>query len=213
LLRRFGIDGRRGWTRLAAAACLLLAASAPAQASWDEDWRNTYERGREAAETTARRVAEYSEQELRNRRLPPEVAPALATTIRLTRNRAHATGVRRVPDHVLRALSPYFSPAVLNQVRWRPPMPRPSMSGMLVHWYFREGAVTLQDVVLFSDERLAQDPGFWAHELTHVEQYRRYGVDGFAQRYVADWEKLEAEARNKARRVRAAIGSGRTGRW
>jgi len=199
-----------------AATCLALAAAlvgaGPAAASWRDDWDYTLERSREAgqqareaAERAAREAARRSERELRGRRLPSEAALALAATIRMTRDRAHAAGVRRPPAHVVRALSPYFSSAVLNQVRWRPPMRSPSMSSLLVSWYFREGAVTLHDVVLFSDERLAQDPAFWAHELTHVEQYRRYGVDGFAQRYVSDWEALEAEAAQRARRVAAAM--------
>lgn len=190
---------------------MLLAGSVPAQAAWEVDWR--------AAEAAARTAAQRTEQELRGRRLPTEVAPALAATIRMTRNRAYSSGVRPMPDDVARALAPYFPAGVLNQVRWRPPMPRPSMSGLLVNWYFREGAVTLQDVVLFSDERLARDPAFWAHELTHVEQYRRYGVDGFARRYVSDWEKLEAEARSRAAKVRARLRArppaspGASGRW
>lgn len=180
----------------------MLAASVPARAAWEVDWRR--------AETAARTAAQRTEQELRGRQIPVEVAPALAATIRLTRDRAYSSGVRPMPEDVKRALAPYFPSAVLAQVRWRPPMPRPSMSGMLVHWYFREGAVTVHDVVLFSDERLANDPAFWAHELTHVEQYRRYGVDGFARRYVSGWEKLEAEARAKSKRVRSAL---RTGSW
>lgn len=203
------LDTKRLALQLAASACLLLTAAAPAQASLSVDWNSAVEATEQAARSAARR----SEQELRSRRVPTAVAPALAATIRMSRDRAYATGVRPMPAHVIRALSPHFSPAVLNQVRWRPPMPRPSMTGLLVGWYFREGAVTLQDVVLFSDDSLAQDPGFWAHELTHVEQYRRYGVDGFARRYVNDWESLEAEARQRAKRVRTAIASRRTGAW
>lgn len=199
------MDSKRFSFRLAAALLLAAIAAAPAQASWREDWRDAWDQGAVAAEDAAREAASRSERALRDRRIPTEVAPALAVTIRLSRERAYATGVRRAPDHVIRALSPYFSPALLNQVRWRPPMPRPSMSGLLVGWYFREGAVTLNDVVLFSDARLAQDVAFWAHELTHVEQYRRYGVDGFAQRYVSDWESLEREATQRANRVRAEL--------
>jgi hypothetical protein len=184
---------------------ILLATASPSQASLRDDWRGEMQRGRAAAEETARQTAERTEQELRGRRFPSEVAPALALTIRLTHDRAMASGVRPVPANVVRALSPYFSPAVLNGARWRPPMPPPSMSALLVRWYFREGAVTLRDVVLFSDASLAQDPGFWAHELTHVEQYQRYGVDGFARRYVSNWEGLEREARDRASKVRAAM--------
>lgn len=198
--------------RVGAAAVLLLAAAMPAQASWNVDWAYT----RDQAESAARTAAERADYELRHRQVPTEIAPAFAATIRMSRNRAVANGVRPVPQRVVKALSPYFSPGVLAQARWRPPMPQPSMTGLLVRWYFHEGAVTLQDVVLFSDEGLAQDPSFWAHELAHVEQYRRYGVDGFARRYVKDWEGLEREARQRAQQVRTAMkrdaarGVGRT---
>lgn len=199
--------GRRRNLAISCAAAMMAAAlvASPADAGLREDWADALTRSRDAAEAAARRAAERSEQELRSRHLPPEVAPALAATIRLSRNRAHAAGVRRPPAHVVRALSPYFSQAVLSRVRWRPPMRRPSMSSLLVAWYFREGAVTLDDVVLFSDARLAQDAGFWAHELTHVEQYQRYGVDGFARRYVDDWPALEREATQRANRVRSDL--------
>lgn len=195
--------------RLAVVSLLLAAGGAQAAPFTQADWYSAAEQGREAAEETARTAARHAEQELRSRRLPSEVVPALATTIRLTRDRARASGVRPAPANVIKALSPYFSAATLNQVRWRTPMSQPSMSGLLVHWYFREGAVTLSDVILFSDAGLAQDPGFWAHELTHVEQYRRYGVDGFARRYVHDWESLEREARQRAARIRAELRRGR----
>ena len=199
---------RRIALRYAAAGLLLVAGSAQATPFSEVDWYGTVEQGRQAAEATARNAARQAEQELRSRRLPAEVVPALATTIRLTRDRAWSAGVRPAPANVVKALSPYFSAATLNQVRWRTPMAQPSMSGLLVHWYFREGAVTLSDVILFSDAGLAQDPGCWAHELTHVEQYRRYGVDGFARRYVNDWESLEREARQRATRIRAELRRG-----
>ena len=194
--------------KFAVAGLFLVAGSAQATAFSEVDWYGTIEQGRQAAEVTARDAARQAEQELRSRRLPAEVVPALATTIRLTRDRAWSAGVRPAPANVVKALSPYFSAATLNQVRWRTPMAQPSMSGLLVHWYFREGAVTLSDVILFSDAGLAQDPGFWAHELTHVEQYRRYGVDGFARRYVNDWESLEREARQRAAGIRAELRRG-----
>ena len=45
----------------------------------------------------------------------------------------------------------------------------------------------------------------WAHELAHVEQYRRMGVDGFAAAYITDWRAIEREATRRADRVTAAI--------
>ena len=45
--------------------------------------------------------------------------------------------------------------------------------------------MTLGDVVLFKTEQMAEtDLKVWAHELTHVMQYQRWGIEGFAERYV-----------------------------
>jgi len=66
-------------------------------------------------------------------------------------------------------------------------------------------AVTLGDVILFRDTRLAADPLLWAHELTHVEQYRRLGVEGFALRYVQQAWVLEQEAITKANTIKSQL--------
>jgi hypothetical protein len=61
--------------------------------------------------------------------------------------------------------------------------------------------LTLGEVVLFETERLAQsDLRLWAHELTHVMQYERWGIDGFADRYVRDGAAVEQEAIGNANR-------------
>ncbi len=62
-------------------------------------------------------------------------------------------------------------------------------------------AVTLGDVVLFKSERLAQlDLKLWAHALTHVMQYQRWGLDQFADHYVRDGAMVEQEAIDNADR-------------
>jgi hypothetical protein len=38
------------------------------------------------------------------------------------------------------------------------------------------------------------DPKLWAHEITHVVQYARWGVDEFAVRYLRDYQAVEKEA-------------------
>jgi len=191
----------------------LTLASTPAAAGYSPDWNYTLERGREAAlrsraaaEKAARAAAERSAYELRTRRLPNQTAPALASAIRYSRDEARGAGVRRPPAHVLKKLAPYFPAATLERVRWRStPHREPTLGYLLVGWYMREGAVTLDDTIVFSDSRLADDVWFWAHELTHVEQYRRYGVDGFARRYVNDWKSLEKEATQNANRIAAGL--------
>ena len=57
--------------------------------------------------------------------------------------------------------------------------------------------------MLFRDEHTAQtDLVLWAHELTHVMQYQRWGTDGFAARYVRDMNAVEKEARDNAARFK-----------
>ncbi len=65
-------------------------------------------------------------------------------------------------------------------------------------------ALTLGEVVLFKSERLAQsDLQLWAHELTHLMQYQRWGIDGFAERYARDSAAVEREAIDNANRFMA----------
>jgi hypothetical protein len=65
-------------------------------------------------------------------------------------------------------------------------------------------AVTLGGVIVFAspDDASSDNLELWEHELTHVEQYQRMGIDAFAQRYVVDYRSLESEAENKAARPR-----------
>jgi hypothetical protein len=56
-------------------------------------------------------------------------------------------------------------------------------------------AVTLDDVIVFQERSAAlEDPKLWAHELKHVMQFAEWGVDGFALRYLNDYEAVEHEA-------------------
>jgi Domain of unknown function (DUF4157) len=62
-------------------------------------------------------------------------------------------------------------------------------------------AITLGDVVLCRNEQVAEtDLKVWAHELTHVMQYQRWGIEGFADRYVRDSAAVEQEAIDNANR-------------
>jgi hypothetical protein len=55
-------------------------------------------------------------------------------------------------------------------------------------------AVTLIDVVVFRGPSEASDPSVWAHELTHVDQYRDWGVHSFAVQYARNWRGVENPA-------------------
>lgn len=195
----------------AALSLVLCGAALPAAAQsifgyeLRPDVRESLEEARARADRAARQATNESLRRLRDRPPPPQSAPAFAAVIRFSRDEARNAGARRAPASVRRALEPYFSRATLEQVRWNLPGRRAELGSLVAGWYFNEGAVTLDDVIVFSDNRLAQDVWFWAHEMVHVEQYRRLGVDGFARAYMKDWRVLEREATAKANRIRAEL--------
>lgn len=165
-----------------------------------DGWRDAVRAESRAAAAQARRASEAL-----LRRSPAAVAPPLAAGIRFSRSQALRDDVRRVPPEVRKALEPYFEPEVLNSTRWSLAGHDLGAGTLLARWYYEEGAVTLRDVIVFSDAQVARNVWLWAHELAHVEQYRRYGIDGFARRYATDWRALEAEANARAFAITADI--------
>lgn len=136
--------------------------------------------------------------------LPTTAAPALAASIRYSRQEALSGRAQAIPWRVRKVLAPYFPDDVLDAVRWTTPHGL-NLGTVVAGWFYRDGAVTLDDVVVFSDRRCAQNWGMWAHELTHVLQYRALGVDGFARRYLTDWAELEGQAVENRATVRALV--------
>ncbi len=123
------------------------------------------------------------------------LSPLLAHWIESSRDAALAAGVEPLPASVHRALEGYVPEAILDRVRWTVSSgPETSLQRNL----FRFGdapAVTLDYVVVFVDRNDAsQDPKLWAHELKHVMQFAEWGVDGFAARYLRDYQAVESEA-------------------
>jgi hypothetical protein len=122
-------------------------------------------------------------------------APFLSDLIISSRDEALAYGVHRIPPTVRAELEGYVPTAVLDLARWCV-----DCGGMLSlqQNIFRLGyspAVTLDYVVVFkSREDALRDPSLWAHELKHVMQFMRWGVSGFAAKYVEDYEAVEREA-------------------
>jgi len=131
-------------------------------------------------------------------------ASALAQLIETSRQRAIADGVRPVPPLVHRALLGYFPVDLLQKARFAGGGANALTLPTLAFSYGDATTVTVGEVVLFKSERLAQsDLKLWAHELTHVMQYQRWGVAGFADRYVRDSAAVEQEAIDNANRFMA----------
>lgn len=137
-------------------------------------------------------------------------APALATSIRFSKGQALNAGVQSIPAHIRAQLSPYIPAAILDKTRWTTANGRISIDTFLAQGLNQSGAVTLDDVVVFSDAALATGSGagsieLWAHELTHVIQYQNMGVETFAFNYTVNFGGIESQARDNAAGIMRAI--------
>lgn len=145
-------------------------------------------------------------------RAQPTIAPerlkyaagALGGLIDGARQQAIADGVRPIPTTVYRSLLGYFPAALLQKCRFAAGGSRTLTVPALAFSYGDPTAVAVGDVVLFKNDRVAEgDLKVWAHELTHVMQYQRWGIEGFAERYVRDSAAVEQEAIDNASRFAA----------
>ncbi len=122
-------------------------------------------------------------------------APLLAALIEHSRDAAVAHGVAPIPDSIRAELAGYVPAATLDRVRWCV-----ACGGTLTlqggTFLLDEApAITLDYVVVWQHRADALgDPSLWVHELEHVMQYREWGVEGFASRYLRDYEAVEQEA-------------------
>jgi hypothetical protein len=137
--------------------------------------------------------------------VPPSLlergAKLLATLIQSAREAAIGNGVKAMPLTIHSALLGFFPDAVLRKVRYTSGHADVITIPGLAMSYGHIDAVTLIDVILFRDDHAARtDAKLWAHELTHVMQYERWGAEGFATRYLQDYNAVEQEARDNANR-------------
>jgi hypothetical protein len=199
-----------------AACCAFTALSSAAHASWLSEITGIdidLNRGRVAVKPP--NPAAIPEM-IRN--LPKDIgqamlnpaAPVLATAIRFSRGQALNRGVQPIPPNIRQQLAPYFPPQILDKVRWTT-ADGVSIDGMLKNWFNQEGAVTLDEVVVFSSLALTGDVELWAHELTHVLQYAQLGVETFAFQYSYDFNGMESQARQNASRIMSSIQASQAG--
>lgn len=108
-----------------------------------------------------------------------------------------------MPAKIKRKLTPYFDPLILEKVRytaeWSPTVE--AALRRLIDTDKYALAVTLDNVIVFSDEESLNNMWLWVHELKHVEQYDRWGIKGFAYNYLLDYRSVEQAANDYARQV------------
>ena len=123
-----------------------------------------------------------------------DVGPALKDAIVVSRQAALDAGVAPIPPEVRRRLMGFFDKQTLDRVRYRVGWgtSRPPLASLFLLPQVK--AMTLGDVIVFREQATTDQIRIWVHELGHVEQYGRWGVDGFAERYARDHQAVEDEA-------------------
>lgn len=121
-------------------------------------------------------------------------APALARWLAASARNTRAEGVAPVPAEIRTALAGFVDAGVLDQVRYRIGGGKAISLHTLAFLHPHTRAVTLDGLIVFRDGENAAKPRYWVHEIAHLEQIGRWGLDGFARRYLLDAAAVEAEA-------------------
>lgn len=119
--------------------------------------------------------------------------PALEQAIIASRDTA-INGAMPIPPHIRQQLIGYVSEDSLNRARYKIGDNGFVNLARLLEQGGTASAVTLIDVIVFIGPSEAEDPALWAHELTHVEQYRDWGVHSFAVQYARNHGSVEDPA-------------------
>jgi hypothetical protein len=122
------------------------------------------------------------------------LGPGLAAWILASRNTS-IQGAQPIPDNIRQALTGYIDDDVMGMAMYRVGDPGVVNLGGTVVRFGDVQAVTLIDVIIFKTQYDAlNNPGLWAHELTHVKQYRGMGVPHFAFSYMERPSNVEDNA-------------------
>lgn len=109
-----------------------------------------------------------------------------------------------LPQNVLELLKGKYPDEVLAKARYAIGSISISVPDVVIQFqkgvYGDDFAVTVGNVSVFSQEP-GQDFHWWAHEIQHQVQYKEWGIDQFAYKYVTSCHSVESEAENKAQQV------------
>jgi hypothetical protein len=122
-------------------------------------------------------------------------APALQELIARSRDDALRAGVQSIPSDIRRNLAGFISERILDIARYRVKGGGDLTLQVNAIRYGEAAAITLDYVIVFKEANDAlYNPTLWTHELTHVDQYQRWGMRDFAIRYTRSYHSVEREA-------------------
>lgn len=105
-----------------------------------------------------------------------------------------------LPTTTKQSLKDVVPVAILKRARYVIDMSPTNVAGIANKLHHGSGgkthAVTLDDIIVFAGPPVQTVDGLllWVHELKHVDQYQRWGKDGFAGKYTRDHGAVEEEA-------------------
>lgn len=132
----------------------------------------------------------------------------LALWLQQSRDSALRGSIMPIPARIRDKMKPFYDSDVLDRVRFKVGDAGVLNLGNLSIQYGGANGVTLVDVIVFSNESDTQNEVLWAHELKHIEQFRDWGVQNFAVRYVRSYSAVEDEAYAAANTYKAWVNSG-----
>jgi hypothetical protein len=123
------------------------------------------------------------------------LAPWLADWISASRDAAVVAGVEPLPAGIRKALTGYVPQSVLDRIRWRVGSGGDLTLQQTAIGFGDVPAMTLGHVIVFKSRGEAlEDSTLWAHEIKHVLQFDEWGIEGFAARYLNNYEAIEFAA-------------------
>ncbi len=126
--------------------------------------------------------------------LATTAAPALAGWLAASARHARAERVAPMPGEIREALNGFVDDGALDRVRYRIGGGGAHSVQAYAFLHPQTRAVALDGVIVFRDAENAAKPRYWVHEIAHLEQIRRWGLEGFAERYLRNAGAVEAEA-------------------
>lgn len=136
-------------------------------------------------------------------------ATALANALVASRDAAWEQGTQPMPAHIRTALLAWYPADLLDSIEYRAGVAEDGSVQSLAMRYGDATAVTAIDTIIFRNAWDAENNvALWGHEVKHVEQFQRWGLMGFARRYIRDHRAVEAEAYAIGDAIKAIHGGG-----
>ncbi|WP_374644047.1 DUF4157 domain-containing protein [Tabrizicola sp.] len=136
-------------------------------------------------------------------------ASALAGALRHSRDQARAEGTLPMPPRIREALLDWYPADLLDGITYRIGTTETATVQSFSIRYGEATAVAAIDTITFADPWDAENNiALWGHEVKHVEQFRAWGVYGFARRYLRDHDAVERDAYAIGAALKALHGGG-----